>query len=43
MELEKRRANWIQPNLKVKSGSLYKYARDVSSASEGCITDGFKN
>lgn len=38
-ELEERRANWTQPQLKVSSGSLYKYARIVSSASEGCVTD----
>ena len=38
-EIEKRRSNWTQPALKVKSGSLYKYARIVSSASEGCVTD----
>jgi len=39
MELEKRKTNWKQPDLKVKSGSLYKYAKSVSSASKGCITD----
>tara|TARA_B100001287_G_C22680300_1_gene529952 strand:+ start:1707 stop:3377 length:1671 start_codon:yes stop_codon:yes gene_type:complete len=38
-ELEKRKSNWIQPDLKIKKGSLYKYAKCVSSASEGCITD----
>lgn len=38
-ELEKRRNNWEAPELKVQSGSLYKYAKLVSSASEGCITD----
>lgn len=38
-ELEARRANWIQPPLKVKRGSLYKYAKTVSSASKGCVTD----
>ncbi len=40
-ELAKRKANWIAPALKVKRGSLYKYARTVSSASEGCVTDEF--
>lgn len=40
-ELESRRANWIAPELKVQRGSLYKYARMVSSASEGCVTDEF--
>lgn len=38
-ELEKRRKNWSAPELKVQSGSLYKYARLVSTASEGCVTD----
>lgn len=40
-ELEKRKAAWKQPELKVKSGSLYKYAKTVSSASKGCVTDEF--
>jgi dihydroxy-acid dehydratase len=39
-ELEERRKNWEAPPLSVTSGSLYKYAKLVSSASEGCITDG---
>ncbi len=39
-ELESRRKNWQAPPLQVQSGSLYKYAKLVSSASEGCITDG---
>ena len=38
-ELEIRRKAWEQPPLKVTRGSLYKYARIVSSASEGCVTD----
>ncbi len=38
-EFSKRKKNWKQPELRVKSGSLYKYARLVSSASEGCVTD----
>ncbi|HEA22726.1 MAG TPA: dihydroxy-acid dehydratase [Pricia antarctica] len=38
-ELKERRKNWIQPALKVKRGSLYKYAKTVSSASQGCVTD----
>ena len=40
-ELASRKASWIAPELKVKRGSLYKYARTVSSASEGCVTDEF--
>ncbi|MEL7833857.1 dihydroxy-acid dehydratase [Fodinibius sp. Rm-B-1B1-1] len=39
-ELEERRKNWEAPPLDMKSGSLYKYAQLVSSASEGCVTDG---
>lgn len=38
-ELNKRRSQWKQPPLKVERGSLYKYAKMVSSASEGCVTD----
>ena len=40
-ELEERRKNWAAPALKVTRGSLYKYAKMVSSASEGCVTDEF--
>jgi len=40
-ELAARKAAWQQPELKVKSGLLYKYARTVSSAAEGCVTDEF--
>ncbi len=40
-ELDKRRKDWKQPELKVKQGSLYKYANIVSSASKGCVTDEF--
>ena len=32
-EINSRKLNWIAPNLKVKSGSLFKYAKCVSSAS----------
>ena len=38
-ELDKRKSKWTEPELKVKKGSLFKYAKCVSSASEGCITD----
>ncbi len=38
-ELEARRKEWKQPELKVKQGVLYRYAKCVASASEGCITD----
>jgi dihydroxy-acid dehydratase len=39
-ELAARRAAWKAPPLKATSGTLYKYIKNVSSASEGCITDG---
>ena len=32
-------AKWKAPKLKVSSGVLYKYAKAVSSASNGCVTD----
>jgi dihydroxy-acid dehydratase len=38
-EIANRRAEWIQPSLKVSQGILYKYAKCVANASEGCITD----
>ncbi len=38
-EIINRRKSWKQPDFKVKSGSLYKYVKSVSSASEGCVTD----
>ena len=40
-ELEARRAKWVAPELKAKRGMLYKYARSVSSAANGCVTDEF--
>ena len=39
--LNKRKLNWKKPRLKVNNGSLLKYAKFVSSASKGCITDEF--
>ena len=38
-EFAKRKAAWIQPPLKATKGVLLKYARSVSSASTGCVTD----
>ena len=38
-EISQRRENWQAPELKIKKGALYKYAKLVSSASEGCVTD----
>jgi dihydroxy-acid dehydratase len=34
-----RKAKWQQPKLKVNRGILYKYARYVKPADEGCVTD----
>ena len=38
-EIARRKAAWTAPPLKAKSGALYKYAKLVSSASQGCVTD----
>jgi dihydroxy-acid dehydratase len=38
-ELQERKSSFKQPDYKVKSGVLYKYAKLVSDASQGCITD----
>lgn len=38
-EIAARKAKWVQPALKVTKGVLYKYAKTVSDASEGCVTD----
>jgi dihydroxy-acid dehydratase len=38
-ELARRRAAWEAPTLKASHGVLKKYARSVSSASLGCVTD----
>lgn len=38
-EIEKRRAEWKAPPLKVNQGTLYKYVKLVGDASHGCITD----
>ncbi len=40
-EITKRKAAWTAPETKHKKGILYKYAKTVSSASEGCVTDKF--
>ena len=40
-ELAKRKEAWVEPALKFKKGVLYKYARSVSSAAQGCVTDEF--
>ncbi len=40
-ELAERRKSWVQPPFKAKSGILYKYIKNVASASNGCVTDEF--
>jgi dihydroxy-acid dehydratase len=40
-ELAARKATWTEPPYKATSGILKKYIRNVSSASEGCVTDGW--
>ena len=39
-ELRARRAAWVRPPARYRAGALYKSAQLVSSASEGCVTDG---
>jgi dihydroxy-acid dehydratase len=38
-ELARRRAAWKKPPYKFTRGTLYKYIKNVKSASEGCVTD----
>jgi dihydroxy-acid dehydratase len=38
-ELARRRAAWTAPPLRATRGTLYKYIKNVKSASEGCVTD----
>ena len=37
--IAERKRNWKQPALKATSGVLYKYAKLVKTAAEGCVTD----
>ncbi|MES1218344.1 MAG: dihydroxy-acid dehydratase, partial [Bacteroidota bacterium] len=37
--IAERRKNWKQPALKATKGILYKYAKTVKPADEGCVTD----
>ena len=37
--ITERRKNWKQPALKATKGILFKYARTVKPADEGCVTD----
>ena len=38
-DIERRRKAWKQPALKATKGILYKYAKHVTTAAEGCVTD----
>eukprot|EP01123_Difflugia_compressa_P000538 TRINITY_DN10626_c0_g1_i1.p1 TRINITY_DN10626_c0_g1~~TRINITY_DN10626_c0_g1_i1.p1 ORF type:complete len:530 (-),score=125.92 TRINITY_DN10626_c0_g1_i1:102-1520(-) len=38
-ELQQRKKSWVQPPFKSTQGVLYKYIKNVKSASEGCVTD----
>ena len=38
-EMANRKANWVMPSYKARRGTLYKYIKNVKSASEGCVTD----
>ncbi|GAC1423872.1 MAG: dihydroxy-acid dehydratase [Flavisolibacter sp.] len=38
-EIQERKTKWKQPPLKAKKGILFKYAREVRTAAEGCVTD----
>jgi dihydroxy-acid dehydratase len=38
-ELKKRAAAWKAPAYPATRGTLYKYIKNVKSASEGCVTD----
>ena len=40
-ELASRKVNWKEPAYKFQRGVLYKYIKNVSTASEGCVTDEF--
>jgi dihydroxy-acid dehydratase len=34
-----RRSQYVAPKLSVSSGVLFKYARQVKTAADGCVTD----
>lgn len=38
-ELKARRDSWTMPPYKTSRGTLYKYIKNVKTASEGCVTD----
>ncbi len=39
VELAARKAKWVAPPLNATRGTLFKYIKNVKSASEGCVTD----
>ncbi len=38
-KLQREKQLFVQPDYKVKFGVLYKYAKSVADASQGCVTD----
>ncbi|MFV2070243.1 MAG: dihydroxy-acid dehydratase, partial [Pirellulales bacterium] len=38
-QLVQRKEAWSAPELKARRGTLYKYIKNVKTASEGCVTD----
>jgi dihydroxy-acid dehydratase len=38
-EIAQRRVAWKQPSLKATKGILFKYAKYVKNAANGCVTD----
>merc|ERR1740139_2052727 len=38
-EWERRRKEWVAPQLRVDKGTLFKFIQNVRTASEGCVTD----
>ncbi|KAI9357261.1 putative dihydroxy-acid dehydratase [Zopfochytrium polystomum] len=38
-EFARRKAQWVAPPLKATNGTLFKFIKNVSPASEGCVTD----
>ena len=38
-EMKKRQSDWTMPPYKANRGTLYKYIKNVKTASEGCVTD----
>ncbi|CAN0246917.1 unnamed protein product [Hapterophycus canaliculatus] len=37
--MDKRRQDWVPPPPAATKGTLFKYIKNVASASEGCVTD----